>query len=120
MVKSIKDNFHIQGNSGLPDSLAPVFPNPFNLVLGDTTINIFFSLKDTATVVLLVQNPLGDSVVVFKDELLGGGSFSGSWKPQNSAGQQLRAGLYFVTLRIENDAQNRVYINSELLSIEAN
>jgi hypothetical protein len=120
VIKSIKDNFHIEDNSGYPDSLAPVYPNPYNLVTGDTAVNIYFTMKDSARVVLLVQNPLGDSVAVFKDAWIGGGSFTGSWQPKNSAGERLKAGLYFVTLRIINGGQDRDYINSELLSIEAN
>ena len=93
VIKSIKDNFHIEDNSGYPDSLAPIYPNPFNLVTGDTAVNVYFTMKDSAQVVLLVQNPLGDSVVVFKNAWIGGGSFSGSWQPRNSAGERLRQGF---------------------------
>lgn len=119
-AKHFAVSFRISANADPIDSLAPVYPNPFNLVAGDTTINVFFTLKDTADVILLIQNPLGDSVAVFKDALLGRGSYFGQWKPENAAGQRLREGLYFVTLRISDPIHNRNYINSELLSIEAN
>lgn len=120
VTKHFAEIFRTSGSSDFSDSLAPVFPNPFNRVVGDTVVHLFFTLKDTASVILLIQNPLGDSVAVFKDELLGGGSFSGEWKPENAAGQRLREGLYFVTLRVSDAPHYRDYINSELLSIEAN
>lgn len=120
VVKHFAEVFHAMGSADVPDSLAPVFPNPFNRVTGDSVINILFTLSDTASVVLLIQNPLGDSVAVFKDEVMAGGIFSGAWAPVNAAGIHLREGLYFITLRIRDDQHSRDYINSELLSIEAN
>lgn len=120
VVEPLSGTFHPLGSTAYPDSLAPVFPNPFNLVTGDSVINVFFSLKDTADAILLIQNPFGDSVAVFRDAHLGGGGYSGQWAPVNAAGERLREGLYFITLRVQNSAQSRDFINSELFSIEAN
>lgn len=119
-VKSIKTYFRVQSGSSYPDSLAPMFPNPYNRVAGDSVINIFFSLRDSGDVKVIIQNPLGDSVVVFEDKSLPAGSYPGSWEPINSAGEHLREGLYFITLRVSPNVNARNYINSRLFLIEAN
>ena len=116
VVKSIKGNFHVQGSNSFPDSLAPVYPNPFNSNLGDSAIHVLFTLNDTAGVKLIIQNPLGDSVAVFKDSVIGPGIYDGYWAPINAEGERLGEGIYFITLRIFE----RDYINSRLFFIEAN
>ncbi len=119
-VKSIKTHFRVQSGSSYPDSLAPMFPNPFNRTIGDSVINIFFTLRDSGDVKVIIQNPLGDSVVVFEDKSLPAGSYPGSWEPINSSGEHLREGLYFITLRVSPNVNARNYINSRLFLIEAN
>ena len=119
-VESIKAHFRVQSGSSYPDSLAPMFPNPFNRTIGDSVINIFFTLRDSGDVKVIIQNPLGDSVVVFEDKSLPAGSYPGSWEPINSAGEHLREGLYFITLRVSPNVNARNYINSRLFLIEAN
>ena len=81
---------------------------------------IFFTLKDTGDVKIIIQNPIGDSVAIFRDSLLPPGSFTGSWSPVTSDGTRLRAGLYFITMRAAPDDPNRNYINSQLLDIISN
>ncbi len=117
---SIRKNFRIESSGSFPDSLAPVFPNPFNRQTGDTVINVFFSLKDTAEVKIIIQNPIGDSIAVYRDSLLPPGTGSGAWQPLNAAGERLKAGLYFITIRIAPNDAARNYINSRLLQIESN
>ncbi len=119
-VKSIKAHFRVQSGSSYPDSLAPLFPNPYNRVAGDSVVNIFFTLRDSGDVKVIIQNPLGDSVVVFEDKSLPAGSYPGAWEPINSAGEHLREGLYFITLRVSPNVNARNYINSRLFLIEAN
>ena len=111
---SIRNTFHIESSGSFPDSLAPVFPNPFNRQTGDSVIHVFFTLKDTAEVKIVIQNPIGDSIAVYRDSLLPSGSGSGAWQPLNAAGERLKAGLYFITLRIAPNDPNRNYINSRL------
>ena len=117
---SIRNTFRIQSSGSFPDSLAPIFPNPFNRQTGDSVINVFFTLKDTAEVKIVIQNPIGDSIAVYRDSLLPAGSGSGAWQPVNAAGDRLKAGLYFITIRIAPNDPNRNYINSRLLQIESN
>ena len=115
---SIRSVFNIESSPGTRDSLAPPYPNPYNHQLGDTSIRIFFSLADSANVKVIIQNPIGDSVAIFKDDKLNAGAYEGWWTPLNSLREPLRAGLYFVTLRV--DPEKRNYIDSRLLYIENN
>ncbi|MDP4230285.1 MAG: hypothetical protein Q8916_07765 [Bacteroidota bacterium] len=117
---SIRKTFRIQSSGSFPDSLAPVYPNPFNRTAGDSTINVFFTLKDTGNVKIIIQNPIGDSIAIYRDSLLPSGSFTGSWQPLNAGGERLNAGLYFITIRIAPDDANRNYINSRLFQIQSN
>lgn len=115
---SIRSVFSVEGNSSFPDSLANPYPNPYNHQLGDSSIFISFSLRDSADVKLIIQNPIGDSVAFFFDEKLPPGVHSGWWTPLNSLNVPLRSGLYFITLRADPNARN--YIDSKLLYIENN
>lgn len=117
---SIRKNFRIENSGSFPDSLAPFYPNPFNRAVGDSVVNLYFTLKDTAEVKIVIQNPLGDSVALFRDSLLPTGSYSGAWQPVNTSGNRLNTGLYFITIRIAPDDINRNYINSRLLQIQSN
>ena len=96
------------------DSLYPVFPNPFNRTVGDTTLFIRFALKDTGTVTVLVQNALGDAVAQYSDTLPDQGFYAAIWDPLAADGTRLNAGVYFVTLHTSN------YVNSRLVNIEQN
>lgn len=116
----ISKSFHIESSGSYPDSLAPIYPNPFNRNIGDISDTIYFTLKDTADVKIIIQNPIGDSVAIFKDSLLPPGSFTGAWEPLASDGSRLRAGLYFITIRVAPNDPDRNYINSRLLQIESN
>jgi len=112
----IKDHFQVEGNPEGVDSLYPISPNPFSRGSGDSTISITFSLKDTATAIVLIQNPIGDEVIRFREEKLTAGTFKGHWDPIASDGVPLNSGMYFVTLNIGS----RNYINSRLLYIQNN
>ncbi len=103
-----------KAGGGFPDSLFPVFPNPFNRVTGDTALTIRFALRDSGTVTLLVQNAIGDPITQYSDSTLVQGLYSTTWNPVASDGTRLNAGLYFVTLHTQN------YINSRLVNIEEN
>jgi hypothetical protein len=115
--ESFGDRFMVEAGSVYPDSLGLPYPNPFNAALGDTALRVVFALKDSADVRLLLQNVIGDSVVVFRSERLAPGLYSGTVPMTNPAGDALRAGLYFITLRADPDKRN--YINSRLVSVEA-
>lgn len=117
-IHSIKHSFTIEAGGSTIDSLAPIYPNPFNFALGDSTIFISFTIKDTASVKIIVQNAIGDSVVVFQDSILIPGSYSGRWAPINSLGEALRNGIYFITMRADPYLRN--YISSRLFYIENN
>ena len=117
---SIRSHFRIGSSGTFPDSLAPLFPNPFNRTAGDSVITIRFTLKDTANVKILVQNPIGDSIAVFRDSLLPPGVFTGFWNPVTVNGIRLHDGLYFITMRAAPNNPDRNYINSRLLQIESN
>src|SRR5437588_3514396 len=77
---SIRKTF-IESSGNFRDSLAPVFPNPFNHNTGDSAVTINFTLVDTGEAKIIIQNPLGDSVVIFQDSVLPGGSYTGFWHP---------------------------------------
>jgi hypothetical protein len=98
------------------DNLAPIYPNPFNSNLGDTAIHIKFSLQQEARVLVLIQNPLGDSVALFQDDIINAGTYDTYFGLRNSEGELLDEGLYFITLRI----LDRDFIDSKLFLIEAN
>lgn len=117
---SIYSSFHIENSGAYPDSLAPIYPNPFNRTTGDSVVTIFFTTKDTGEVKIIIQNPIGDSVAIFRDSLLPPGSFTGLWQPVTSNGTRLHAGLYFITMHAAPDDPNRNYINSRLLQIQSN
>ncbi|HEY6172424.1 MAG TPA: hypothetical protein VIX80_09220 [Candidatus Kapabacteria bacterium] len=116
--KIIRDHFQIEAGSNFPDSLANPFPNPYNHSNGDNRIHIGFTLADTGNVKLIIQNAIGDSVVVFQDTSLKSGSYSAEWEPLSLKRTPLRAGLYFITLRAAPNERN--YIQSHLLYIENN
>lgn len=112
----IHGHFQVESNPDGIDSLYPMYPNPFSRGSGDSLIAVTFSVKDSAQVILLIQNPLGDEVVRFRDSLLFGGVYRGLWDPIASDGVPLNAGMYFITLNINS----RNYINSRLLYIQNN
>lgn len=114
----IRDRFQIEAGSNFPDSLANPFPNPYNHSNGDNRIHIGFTLADTGNVKLIIQNAIGDSVVVFQDTSLKSGSYTAEWEPLSVNRTPLRAGLYFITLRASPNERN--YIQSHLLYIENN
>lgn len=116
--KIIRDHFQIEAGSNFPDSLANPFPNPYNHSNGDNKIHIGFTLTDTGNVKLIIQNAIGDSVVVFQDTSLKSGMYSAEWEPLSVNRTPLRAGLYFITLRAAPNERN--YIQSHLLYIENN
>jgi len=66
----IRLNFAYKNTQPATDSLYPVYPNPFNRVTGDTSLFLEFAVRDTTSVNLVVQNALGDAVVLFSDSLL--------------------------------------------------
>ena len=117
---SIRKTFHIESSNAFPDSLAPIYPNPYNHNIGDSAETINFTLKDTGEVKIIIQNPIGDSVAIFRDSVLLPGSFTGFWEPVLANGARLRAGLYFITIRIAPNDPNRNYIDSRLLQIQSN
>jgi hypothetical protein len=116
--RDIRSHFMIESGADGPDSLANPYPNPYNHTEGDTAINIYFNLADSADLKILIQNPIGDSVVVFEDTRLGKGAYSGSWVPLSVDNQPLRPGLYFITMRADPNKRN--YIQSKLIYIENN
>jgi hypothetical protein len=98
----------------LNDSLFPISPNPFNRVGGDTSLLIKFTLRDTGTANLVIQNALGDPIADYYDTLLPPGTYAGWWSPFATDGTPLMSGIYFVTL------QNGGFINSRLVNLQEN
>jgi hypothetical protein len=117
---SIHKNFYTQASTSFPDSLAPIYPNPFNHNAGDSNVTLFFTTKDTGEVKIIIQNPIGDSIAVYQDSVLLPGRYSGHWNPVAADGTRLRAGLYFITMHAAPTDPNRNYINSRLLDIQSN
>jgi hypothetical protein len=117
---SIRKNFHIESSGSYSDSLAPIYPNPFNHNAGDSNVTLFFTTRDTGEVKIIIQNPIGDSVVIYQDSMLLPGIYIGYWGPLAADGTRLRAGLYFITMRAAPNDPNRNYINSRLLDIQSN
>lgn len=113
-ARPIRLIFSIKASLPVRDSLYPVFPNPFSRVTGDTNLALAFTLKDSGTATLLIQNVIGDAIATYSDSLLGPGLYQGRWNPFASDGTALNPGLYFVTLRV------RDYINSRLVNIQNN
>ena len=107
-------NFNYKNTQPAADSLYPVYPNPFNRAGGDTSLFLQFTVTDTSAVDLIVQNALGDAVVLFSDSLLVPGDYNGYWNPLASDGTSLMSGIYFVTLQAGD------FINSRLVYIEEN
>jgi hypothetical protein len=107
-------NFTYKNTQPSADSLYPVYPNPFNRATGDTSIFLQFAVSDSGAVNLVIQNALGDEIVLFSDSALSPGFYSGYWNPLTSGGSSLISGIYFVTL---NDGD---FINSRLVYIEEN
>jgi hypothetical protein len=102
------------GEQPIPDSLYPLFPNPFSREGGDDSVNIVFSLKDSSRVLILIQNPIGEEVVRFEDDTLSAGQYRAGWHPLSSEREPLNSGIYFVTFRTDR------YIVSRMLSILTN
>ncbi|HET6511387.1 MAG TPA: hypothetical protein VFH43_04300 [Candidatus Kapabacteria bacterium] len=111
---SIRKHFLVEAGEAEPDSLYPLFPNPFNRDAGDDSINIQFSLEDTSRVIILIQNPVGEEVIRFEDETLSPGQYRAGWNPLSAEGEPLNSGIYFVTYRTDE------YIVSRMLSILTN
>jgi hypothetical protein len=115
----IRENFTHQpmvdaGEQPMPDSLYPLFPNPFNRDAGDDSVNLVFTLKDSSRVIILIQNPIGEEVVRFEDETLSPGQYRAGWHPLSAEREPLNSGIYFVTFRTDR------YIVSRMLSILTN
>ena len=96
------------------DYLYPIHPNPFNRVTGDTALFIRFSLHDSGSAIVLVQNVIGDAISEYNDSTLTPGVYTSHWNPLASDGTRLKSGLYFVTLHTKN------YIYSRLVNIQEN
>jgi hypothetical protein len=103
---------------GVPDTssdyLYPVYPNPFNRVTGDTALFIRFSLHDSGSAIVLVQNVIGDAISEYNDSASAPGIYTAHWDPRAQDGTRLKSGLYFITLHTKN------YINSRLVNIQEN
>ena len=103
---------------GVPDTsldhLYPVYPNPFNRVTGDTALFMRFSLHDSGSAIVLVQNAIGDAISEFNDSTLAPGVYTAHWDPLAHDGSRLHSGLYFISLHTKN------YINSRLVNIQEN
>jgi hypothetical protein len=97
-----------------PDSLLPIFPNPFNRGAGDTSLTVVFNMKDSGSAIVLIQNALGDEIAGFSDSLIVPGFYTGQWNPIASDGTPLIAGIYFITFRTQK------YIDSRLVNIQQN
>lgn len=110
----LRQHFLLEEGEFVNDSLLPLYPNPFNLAAGDTTVKFNFWVSDTAHTIILIQNPIGEEVVRYEDSTLPPGQYRGSWAPLTNEREPLNPGLYFVTFRTEQ------YIFSRMLSIQTN
>ncbi len=111
---SVRLHFAFKQAQPANDSLYPIYPNPFNRVLGDTGIAIQFTLRDSGSVALVIQNALGNQIALFSDSALAPGSYSGWWEPFATDGTTLTSGIYFITLN------NGDFIDSRLVDIQEN
>jgi len=111
---SVRLEFAFKSAHPSNDSLYPIFPNPFNRVTGDTSLAIQFTIRDSGSVALVIQNAIGNQIAVFSDSILPPGFYAGWWSPFATDGTPLQSGLYFVTLNNGN------FINSRLVDIQEN
>lgn len=111
---SIRARFMVEAGEAQPDSLFPLYPNPFNRDAGDDSVNIHFTIEDTSKVIILIQNPIGEEVVRFEDDTLSPGQYRAGWRPLSSEREPLNSGIYFVTFRTDR------YIVSRMLNILTN
>ncbi|MGH7595580.1 MAG: hypothetical protein ACREOI_04470 [bacterium] len=87
--------------------LFPPYPNPF-----PSTTNIRFDLPKESVINLRVQNPVGDVIKILQSERLPAGAFITQWNATNSANEQVKNGLYFITLEVGN------FVQSQLVKLE--
>ncbi len=77
--------------------LYQVYPNPFN-----GQIEIKYELPGQARVVLRVINLLGQEVCTLVDDNMPAGFHEVTWDGRNKYGKQIKSGIYFCTLIIDN------------------
>jgi len=85
----------------VPDEFAllPVYPNPFTGAKQQATVH--FSLSRSGEAKVEVLNILGQEIAALWQGLLPAGVHELQWDGRNAAGEQARAGIYFIRLRME-------------------
>jgi len=78
------------------------YPNPFN-----ATTNISFEIANSCNVELAVYDLLGRKVATLVSANLPAGSHTTSWNGNDSNGNVAVSGLYFYTLKTDNETLNK-------------
>ncbi|GIK22574.1 MAG TPA: FlgD immunoglobulin-like domain containing protein [Ignavibacteriaceae bacterium] len=77
--------------------LAQNYPNPFN-----PSTNIIYNIKEAGNVSLIIYDILGERVKTLVSQFQSPGQYSVSWNGLNSAGNQVRSGIYIYSLQTNN------------------
>lgn len=88
-------------NLPLTHKLFPNYPNPFN-----PSTNISFELASDADISLDVYNVLGEHVINLVKSNKTAGSYLKIWDGTDKYGKAVPSGVYFVTLKINNNPVN--------------
>ncbi|MDZ7374002.1 MAG: hypothetical protein ONB23_08515 [candidate division KSB1 bacterium] len=78
------------------------YPNPF-----DELLVVPLEVFETQEVEVVVQNPSGLAIRTLVKQVADPGRYMTQWDGRNRAGEEVRPGLYFVTLRTPEGLQSR-------------
>lgn len=98
LVTSVDNN---KDKLPLAHKLLPNYPNPFN-----PSTNISFELASDADISLDVYNVLGEHVINLVKSNKAAGSYLKIWDGTDIYGKSVPSGVYFVTLKINNNPLN--------------
>ncbi|MCH8020949.1 T9SS type A sorting domain-containing protein, partial [candidate division KSB1 bacterium] len=73
-------------------------PNPFN-----PTTNVIYSIQKEGFVQLEIYDLLGRTVKSLLSEIKSAGEYSLSWDGKNDQGELVASGIYYYTLKVENE-----------------
>ena len=74
------------------------YPNPFN-----PTTNVIYSIQKEGFVQLEIYDLLGRTVKSLLSEIKSAGEYSLSWDGKNDQGELVASGIYYYTLKVENE-----------------
>jgi hypothetical protein len=81
------------------------YPNPFN-----PSTKISYDLSNSAHVVLIIYNSLGQKIKTLKNETQKIGTHTISWDGTDEIGNRISSGKYFYQLRVDGEVQSKQMI----------